>query len=376
MKTQRGIFQKIPGGKWWIRYVANGKYHRESVGSYTAAETLLKKRHGDAVSQRKMPDTIRKRVVTFGELLEDALAWSREHKLSWRDDESLAVLLREWWGDHDAASLTAQEIQAQLSHAARTRKWGASTFNHYRSFLMLCFREGRLAGKVTVNPPRDVRHQKEDNSRVRYLNQFEPLPTEIPYLKPHTTEASRLRAVIEHDYPSHLREFEPGLASGIRKGNLYGLTWTMIDWNNRMINLPRSKNGEALHLPLNQAALAALRAVHTPGATGRVFTSAKTGRALDNSKHWFEKAVVTAGVRDFVWHDLRHCFASSLRMHGAKLEDIAELLGQKSLQMTKRYAHLGPSYLAKASSLLDLSDSTSVAPATEKPDVILPTFLN
>jgi hypothetical protein len=37
----------------------------------------------------------------------------------------------------------------------------------------------REAGKVSVNPVRDVRHRREDNSRVRFLNQFEPLPTEV-----------------------------------------------------------------------------------------------------------------------------------------------------------------------------------------------------
>jgi hypothetical protein len=34
-------------------------------------------------------------------------------------------------------------------------------------------------------------------------------------------------------------------------------------------------------------------------------------------------------------------------MKGAALEDIADLLGHKSLTMTRRYAHLGPNKLHK-----------------------------
>ena len=51
-------------------------------------------------------------------------------------------------------------------------------------------------------------------------------------------------------------------------------------------------------------------------------------------------------------------------MKGAPLEDIADLLGYKSLTMTERYAHLGPNKLHEVASLLD-SISTPVAPAPQ-----------
>jgi hypothetical protein len=105
-------------------------------------------------------------------------------------------------------------MERQLSDAARNEKWAPSTFNHYRSLLMLTYREARRSGKVNVNPARDVRHRPEDNSRVRYLNQFEPARTEVDYLKPLRTEEARLRAVIEHDYLEHLPEFELALNTG------------------------------------------------------------------------------------------------------------------------------------------------------------------
>jgi site-specific recombinase XerD len=39
---------------------------------------------------------------------------------------------------------------------------------------------------------------------------------------------------------------------------------------------------------------------------------------------------------------LQHMFAGRVRIDGAPLEDIADLVGHKSLTMTRQYAHVGP----------------------------------
>jgi integrase len=116
----------------------------------------------------------------------------------------------------------------------------------------------------------------------------------------------------------------------IPKGSQYGLAWDMVDCKSRMLNISRTKNDEAVHVPLNDAALAALKTVfERRSGRGRVFRSSKTGEALENARHWFDDAVVEANLKNFHWHDLRHTFASRLRMKGAPLEDIADLLGQR-----------------------------------------------
>src|SRR5216683_4389847 len=143
-------------------------------------------------------------------------------------------------------------------------------------------------------------------------------------------------------------------------GGQYWLTWDMVDWKGRMLNITPTKNEEPIHVPLNDVAIAALKLVHGRGGRrGRVFQSAKTGEPLENGRHWFDDAVIEAGIKNFRWHDLRHTFASRLRMKGAPLEDIADLLGHKSLTMTRRYAHLGPNKLHAVVSLVTPSDTTS-----------------
>src|SRR5215510_9190195 len=117
----------------------------------------------------------------------------------------------------------------------------------------------------------------------------------------------------------------------------------MVDWKSRELHIPRTKNEEPLRLPLNEAAMGALKVVFEAGdGKGRVFKSKKAGDPLENGRHWIDNAVLEAKLKNFHWRELRHAFARRLRMKGAPLEDIADLLGHKSLTMTRRYAHLGP----------------------------------
>jgi len=52
-----------------------------------------------------------------------------------------------------------------------------------------------------------------------------------------------------------------------------------------------------------------------------------------------------AGLDDFRFHDLRHSTASYLAMKGASLVEIADVLGHRTLQMVRRYAHLSESHV-------------------------------
>jgi integrase len=66
---------------------------------------------------------------------------------------------------------------------------------------------------------------------------------------------------------------------------------------------------------------------------------------MDVQRHQFFEA---AGIKDFRWHDCRHTFASRLRQSGTPLGNIAELLGHKTLAMSRRYAHLSIANLHEA----------------------------
>ena len=63
------------------------------------------------------------------------------------------------------------------------------------------------------NPAKLLKRKREDNGRVRFLNQHLP------------DEESRLRAAIKADAAVHMAEFEIALHTGMRPSEQYGLTW-------------------------------------------------------------------------------------------------------------------------------------------------------
>jgi integrase len=50
-----------------------------------------------------------------------------------------------------------------------------------------------------------------------------------------------------------------------RNASMTGLTCDMVDWRSRELHIPRTKNEEPLHVPLNDAAIIALKTVLKSG---------------------------------------------------------------------------------------------------------------
>ncbi len=338
----RGVFEKVAGaGVWWIHYHdAEGRRRREKVGSKSNATKLYKTQAWEGM---KVPENLRAKPVAFSELAIDALEYSKSRKpLSYRDDQSRMKNIRREFCHRVAEKITPQEIEGWLdSHG----DWMPATKNRYLALMKLTYRLGEVNGKIKTNPARLVRMRRENNAVVRYLNQFEPLPTELDYLKQHNDEESRLRAVIKNKNPRHMPELDVALNTGMRRSEQYGLQWEHVNLEQLVLTIPRSKHGEVRHIPLNAVAVGALKSL-LPGMAKNnfVFVSSRGRGALQGNRHWFEKVVKEAGIRNFTWHCLRHTFASRMVLAGVDLRTVQELMGHKTIGMTIRYAQLAPAH--------------------------------
>ncbi len=129
----------------------------------------------------------------------------------------------------------------------------------------------------------------------------------------------------------------------MRQGELLALEWDDVDLQRRQIRISDSKTGDARVVPVNELLYNILSELGPK--SGKVFKNRRgTGYSWINSA--FKNAIKHAGINDFRFHDLRHTFASWLAMKGVPLSTIGRLLGHKTAQMTMRYAHLAPDYLA------------------------------
>jgi integrase len=77
--------------------------------------------------------------------------------------------------------------------------------------------------------------------------------------------------------------------------------------------------------------------------TDLLFPGADPTKPVDVTKPW-GTAVKRATLENFRFHDLRHTAASYLAMSGATTIELAAVLGHRTLQMVKRYAHLADAH--------------------------------
>ncbi|MBV9572587.1 MAG: site-specific integrase, partial [Acidobacteriales bacterium] len=141
------------------------------------------------------------------------------------------------------------------------------------------------------------------------------------------------------------------VSTGMRRSEVLGLRWLDVDLLNGRILLPQTKNGDGRIVYLNRSAAATLSsaALNRRNATDPVFDGITPGQVSVA----FVRLCRTRNVLDFRFHDLRHTAASWLRMQGADIHTVAQLLGHKDLRMAARYQHLSPAFLAEAVNRLD-----------------------
>lgn len=159
------------------------------------------------------------------------------------------------------------------------------------------------------------------------------------------------------DFADHI---EPmvllALNTGLRRGEIFNLSWQDIDFDNAVVSVraSKTKSGKYRHIPMNNTVKRILRRwyqQHSP-CSGLVFKN-KNGKPFNNIKQAWSRVLEDASISDFRFHDLRHHFASHLVMKGAHLNTVRELLGHSSLEMTLRYAHLAADHKSEAVMLLD-----------------------
>ena len=136
------------------------------------------------------------------------------------------------------------------------------------------------------------------------------------------------------------------ITTGSRRGELINLKWSDIDLDRQTAYVKTTKNGQPKVMPLTNDVVTELSKFRDQ-ETEYIFNSElKPDRPMCFTKQWI-KALKLAEIEDFRFHDLRHTTASYLAQNGASLLEIAEILGHKQIQVTKRYSHLCIDHKAK-----------------------------
>jgi integrase len=204
-----------------------------------------------------------------------------------------------------------------------------ATLNRYLAAISAVFSWGvehRLVPRGWANPCRGVRLLPEAKGRVRFLDDAE--------------RARLFDACRASRYPRLYALMLMAMLTGARRGELLALRWRQVDLEAGIAHLSNTKNGDRRTLVLLPQLVDALRPF--AGDPNRlVFGSVRSRyqQPASVATAW-RHATDRAKLRDFHFHDLRHCCASYMAQAGVPLNIVAEVLGHRGLEMTRRYAHL------------------------------------
>jgi integrase len=236
----------------------------------------------------------------------------------------------DWWtakvGAKPIGRIQLADLRPHLDEYAKTHK--PATVNRLKAAASSVFRHAVQQGWLTRNPAAALAHRTENNARTRWLSDDE--------------RKALLTACEASSWPKLKALVLVLLGTGCRLGEALSLSWGAIDFAARTAHLPRTKNGSARVLSFPEPVIAELK-THRGVGTALVFAGDEPEKVHPFRTHW-HKALAAAGIAHCRLHDLRHSAASYLALSGASLLEIGEVLGHRSLQTTKRYAHLSTAH--------------------------------
>lgn len=246
-------------------------------------------------------------------------------------------------GEKPIDELTSLDVEMAMEK--RASETSNSSANRDLTYLRAALRKAVHAGKARRDPTEGIAKLPEPPHRRRWLRQAEG-----EELWRHLTDPQDRRLVLFI------------VNTGLRRGNACATEWSWVDFENGSVDIPRTKSGEALHVPLNSVALAVLREQHRQTGHSRWVWLGARGAPL-NARNWwkrhFRPALVAAGLisaedresgrmPSFRTHDLRHTFGSRATAAGVHLQATQEILGHSSVKVTERYSHIDSGQLRAA----------------------------
>lgn len=270
---------------------------------------------------------------TFTQLLERYINdGSLEHIRSREDVLHHLIYWKERLGSYALVYLTPDLIGKERQRLAETptprkQKRSPATVNRYMSSLSALFSFAVKLRWIDENPCFNLTKLKENPGRDRILSD-----DEIERLL-----ASCLESKSTYLYPFVLMS----LTTGARQGEILGLEWRHVDFENKLAYLKETKNGRPRSISLADALIEQLRILYQNRNPAKplVFASKKAFGRIDLKKAW-AAALNRADIEDFRTHDMRHTFCTLAAKQGGSNLELATAMGHRTLNMLQRYTHL------------------------------------
>jgi len=220
-----------------------------------------------------------------------------------------------------------EELGKEITCRKTVRK--QSTVARYVSTLNHCFEYGvNDLEWIPSNIVKKVSKPKESPPSTRYLepDEFTKLLSQINITSP---RLSRLFLVLAF--------------SGMRVGEALSIKAKDFSVEDNCVIIRKTKNKEIRRVSIFGAGFESLSdLIEKNKSRGRDWQpfGGNSSKNYQSFRRLLIKSMDACKVKGFGFHGLRHTVASYLAMSGSQLQDIAEILGHKSIKMAARYSHL------------------------------------
>ena len=309
-------------GTFLVEVTENGSRLKARAKSMAEAKQIERDMKRGLWAKPKDTNTIREALLTLGTLILKAKLERPKAKNSWRVQNELEYVETLLGADTPVESITSKSLTDLAKRIVADRECSNATANRYVFALMGLLRWGREQDLVQRAPVFN-RLDEGNNKRTRWLTEAQEAQV-CAWLGEHGREAESLCVAVLG-------------ASGMRSGELCGLTPEQVDVGAEMVTLMDQKDGSGEEgIPLDRHHAEALKALLQQG---RMPTKAVLLK-------WFKKAAKACGIpvgrgKDgVVVHSLRHSTATRLIQAGVNPAEVQAYMRHKSWATTQRYVKI------------------------------------
>jgi integrase len=319
--------------RYWIQYrLPGGKQRKEFVGdSIEEARDADGKRRVQK-RENRIFDIKPEAKMTFRELADWYLGLEKVKvkKGCWRIRIALENFNSEL-GDIIVGQIKPVDLENYQVKRIGDGKAGSTVdkeLSMVQTMINKAFDNGKVGGE-TLRTFKRVENLLKKNAnardRILSLNEYHRLMTHLPF----------------HLMPVVATAFY----TGMRRGEILGLTWDKVDLQARLISLEAedTKDNEPRNIPILDELYGILKSIPRAIHDNHVFQH--NGKPIKGDirtalKSACEKAGISYGQRvkgGFVFHDLRHSFNTHMRKAGVPETVIMKITGHATRQMFDRY---------------------------------------
>lgn len=293
---------------------------REAIAFERAEKERCRLELAEALKREAAPDTVDDVFGRYWAAYGHKLAWAYTVERHMRD------MLEFFGAAKPFADIGNADVAAMLEHyAAQTTRRGRSNSS----------RLARPVSQSTINRRLAVFKRIYNIARVKW-----ELHVKSVDFKEHRGKEAKARVRhITRDQADILIRWLPrnimlmaawSFVTGCRRNETQTLSWDRVNFETQQAEV-FTKGGGTRFVVLNPAALHILSQCDPQREL--VFDATNLRRAWSG-------ACKKAGLNDFRWHDIRHCFATWVGGMGADIAVIQQLLGHSDVRVTEKYRHV------------------------------------